>query len=138
MIYDAIWKPAGVYKKLSGFVTAIDLIRAAVEVQSDERFEDVRYIVKDLSEVTAHTLTTDAMTDLAVIHCGFRSVNPNCRIVFVCFDENLANVIKNTLTSQKLASYPVEVIRSVSEANDWLGRQFDLQNAGRVRRLVRY
>jgi hypothetical protein len=104
MIYDAIWKPAGVYKKLSGFVTAIDFIRAAVEVQSDERFEDVRYIVKDLSEVTAHTLTTDAMTDLAVIHCGFRSVNPNCRIVFVCFDENLANVIKNTLTSQKLAS----------------------------------
>jgi hypothetical protein len=138
MIYDAIWKPAGVYKKLSGFVTAIDFIRAAVEVQSDERFEDVRYIVEDLSEVTAHTLTPDAMTDLAVIHCGFRSVNPNCRIVFVCFDENLANVIKSTLNSQKLASYPVEVIGTVSEAYDWLGREFDLQNTRQLKRLIRY
>ncbi|PKO38775.1 MAG: hypothetical protein CVU31_18410 [Betaproteobacteria bacterium HGW-Betaproteobacteria-4] len=138
MIYDSIWKPAGVYKKLSGFVTAIDFIQAAVEVQSDERFEDVRYIVKDLAEVTGHTLTPDSMTDLAVIHCGFQSVNPNCRIVFVCFDENLANVIKSTLTSKKLASYPVEVMGTVSEAKDWLGRQFDLQNTERVKRLVRY
>lgn len=138
MIYDSIWIPAGVYQKLSGFVSAIDFIRAAVEVQSDQRFEDVRYILKDLSEVTGHTLTPDSMADLAVIYCGFQSINPNCRIVFVCQDENLTNVIKSNLTSQKLASHPVEVMRTVSDAKDWLGRQFDLQNTGRVRSLIRY
>lgn len=138
MIHDAIWKSAGVYQKLSGFVTAIDFIWAAVEVQSDERFEHVRYIVNDLSEVTGHTLTPDSMNDLAVIHCGFQSTNPNCRIAFVCLDENLANVIRSALTSQKLASYPVDVKGTVSEAMDWLGRQIDLQNTGRIKRLIRY
>lgn len=135
MTHESIWNPEGVHKKLSGFICAIDFIRAAVEVLSDQRFGDVRYIIKDLSEVTGHTLTPDSLADLAVIHCGFQSVNPNCRIAFVTIDENLAKIIKSTLTSPRFASYPVETRGTISEAKDWLGKQPDLQHTRRVKLL---
>jgi len=135
MTHDAIWKPDGVHKKLSGFITAIEFIRAAIEVHSDQRFDDIRYVINDLSGVTGHELTTDSLADLAVIHCGFRYINPNCRIVFVTTDENLAKIIINTLMSPRLASCPVEVMATISEARVWLGSQPHLQHTRKVTRL---
>lgn len=135
MIHDSIWKPDGVHKKLSGFISAIELIRVAIEVQSDQRFDDVRYIIKDLSKVTGHEITADSLADLAVIHCGFHSINPNCRIVFVTTDENLAKIIKNILMSPRLVSYPVQVRPTFSEARDWLGSQPEQQHLTRVQRI---
>jgi len=137
MAHESIWNPEGVHKKLSGFITAIDIIRAAVEVMSDQRFFDVRYIIKDLSEVTEHTLTPDTLADLAVIYCGFQSINPNYRIAFVTLDENLAKIIKCTLTSPRYASCPVETSRTISDAKDWLGKQPNLQHTRQVR-LLKY
>jgi len=134
MPHVAIWKPDGVHKKLSGFITAIEFIRAATEVLSDPRFDDARYVIKDLSEVTEHEITAVTLADLAVIHSGFQWINPNCRIVFITTEKYLIKLIKRILLSPRLAPYPVEILPTLVEAGDWLACQPKLQRTSRVKR----
>lgn len=123
MDYQLTWEPEGVYKKLSGFVTANELLHSVTDVQCDQRFDDMRYVITDFTGTTGHALSEGSFADLAAIHYGAQVSNPNCRIVFVTPDEALAKIIKDTLMSPHLISYVVEVKSTLAEARNWLDSQ---------------
>jgi hypothetical protein len=123
MDYQLTWEPGGVYKKLSGFVTAKELLHSVTDVQSDRRFDDMRYVITDLTDTTGYELSEELFADLAAIHCGAQASNPNCRIIFVTPDKTLAKIIGDTLRSPHLISYVVEVKSTIGEARDWLDSQ---------------
>jgi len=123
MNYQLTWEPEGIYKKVSGFVSAKELLHSVTDVQSDRRFDDMRYVITDLTDMTGHDFSEELFADLAAIHCGAQASNPNCRMVFVTPDETLAKIIGDTLRSPHLISYVVEVKSTIGEARDWLGSQ---------------
>lgn len=123
MAYNIVWEPDGVHKQYSGFITGRELLESCRKIHSDPRFDEMRYVINDLSEVAGHDLATDTLTDLAVANYGAHFSNPNCRVVFVTPDENLAKTITDNLMSPTVKSYQVEVKPTVSEARDWLDSQ---------------
>jgi hypothetical protein len=123
MGYNIVWEPDGIHKHYSGFVTGREFLESYRKIHSDPRFDEVRYVINDLTKITGHELTADALTDLAVANFGAHLSNPNCRVVFVTSDGNLAKTITKNLMSPDLKSYQVEVKSTVSEARDWLDSQ---------------
>jgi hypothetical protein len=54
LAYAIAWEAAGVRKRFSGHVTDEEPMRSVVEVESDPRFDDLRYVVNDfLAELHA-------------------------------------------------------------------------------------
>ena len=123
MAYELVWEPDGVIKQFSGTVSAREFVEAVENVQGDFRFDDVRYVINDLSSVTKHEITEDVLTEVAVLQYGAFASNPNCRVVFVTTDEELAARVMTTAAVAGLVSYQTEVCPTVSAARDWLDSQ---------------
>lgn len=123
MAYEMVWEPEGVYSGYSGFVSGREMIESAKKIHADPRFDEARYVIKDLSRVSQHDLSEAVFTDIAVANYGAHLSNPNCRIVCVTPDEDLTKIIENTLKSPDMRSYQVEVKPTLSEARDWLDSQ---------------
>lgn len=123
MAYELVWEPDGVIKQFSGTVSAREFVEAVENIQGDFRFDDARYVINDLSSVTSHEITEDVLTEVAVLQYGAFASNPNCRVVFVTTDEQLAARVRNTPAVAGLVSYQTEVCPTVSAARDWLDSQ---------------
>ena len=123
MAYEILWEPEGIHKKYTGLVSGREMIESAQKIQSDRRFDEMRYVINDFSEISGHDLSVEAFLDLAASNYGAHASNPNCRIVFVTIDQGLTKMVEDTLMSPGLSSYQVVVKPTVSEARDWLERQ---------------
>lgn len=123
MAYELVWEPDGVIKQFSGTVSAREFVEAVENIQGDFRFDDARYVIADLSSVTKHEITEDVLTEVAVLQYGAFASNPNCRVVYVTTDEQLAARVRNTPAVAGLVSYQTEVCPTLSAARDWLDSQ---------------
>ena len=51
MAYEIAWEPRGVWRKYSGTLAPEDLVASVDEVQSDERYDTLRYSINDFLSV---------------------------------------------------------------------------------------
>lgn len=123
MAYELVWEPEGVVRQFSGSISAREFIRSVERVQGDPRFDDMRYVINDFSAATAQMLTEEVFTELAVLHYGAHTSNPNCRVVFVTTDMALVALIRKVLLNGPVVSYQTEVFTTLVEARDWLASQ---------------
>ena len=123
MAYELVWEPDGVLIQFSGVVRAWEFIRSVENVQSDFRFDDVRYVINDFLAVDEYELTAEALTQAAVLQYGAYASNPNCRIVFATTDEALATLVRSAPELSGITAYQTEICPTVSAARDWLDSQ---------------
>jgi len=118
-----VWEPEGVLAIHARRLTSeafIDCVRA---IQSDPRFDEARYVIHDFSAVGEHDISNETLTELAIMHFGAWASSPNCRVVFVSADPQLAAAVGRVLGAVDLASYECEVKPTLAEARDWLDQQ---------------
>lgn len=123
MAYDLFWEPHGVYKRLSGFVSAAEFIESVRAVQGNARFPEVRYVINDFSDVGSHGLTDDFLVGLEALQYGAHATNPRCRIFFVTQDLELASLIGKHLVYGHMVSYEVVILESLAQVRLWLETQ---------------
>ncbi|KAB2928275.1 MAG: response regulator transcription factor [Dechloromonas sp.] len=123
MAYELVWEPEGVLVRFTAQLPAREFISSARQMQGDSRFDEARYVINDLTGISAHTITEEALVELSALQYGAYASHPNCRIVFVTTDDELARLIKGVLTAPQMASYQVEVFATVEAARDWLDEQ---------------
>lgn len=92
MAYEIIWEPHGVNIRLSGFVSAVEILQL---VEAIQRSREVSYVINDFSDIAGHGLTAEAFDQLMGLYCGARTENTRCRIFFVTRDEALARLVIN-------------------------------------------
>lgn len=123
MPYSLVWEPDGVLVEFSGPLTARELIHSTRQLQSDPRFDEVNYVINDLSVVTGHQLSDEALRELSALNYGAFASHPNCRIVYVTTDEALAGHLDAILMAPEMVSYEIRSQPTVSAARDWLDSQ---------------
>lgn len=107
MAYELAWEPHGVYKRLTGSVSAEEFIESVKAIQGHPRFHEVRYVINDFSEVASHGITDDFLVGLGALQYGAHATNPRCRIFFVTRDGELAGLIGKHLVDGHMVSYEV-------------------------------
>ncbi|HEX6734158.1 MAG TPA: hypothetical protein VF096_05050 [Azonexus sp.] len=126
MAYEIVWEPEGILVQFSGHLAGRELVHAARETQGDSRFDEAHYVINDFTSLIGHGLGEDALVELSALHYGAYASHPNCRIVFVTTDAELATLVKRVLTAPEMASYQIAIMESVTSARDWLDSQPDL------------
>ena len=135
MAVEFEWEPLGVYTRFSGFITANELVHSVEEIQSDTRFDDIRYVINDLLNVSGFELSAEALTDVAILHHGGHRTSPYFKIVLISADGYLVKTIRNIHKFPHLASCQIEVFSTVADARAWLKNWPDLNNANNWKRL---
>lgn len=123
MAYELAWEPHGIYKRLWGFVPADEFVESEEAVIGHERFHEVRYVINDFSEMTAHGVTDACLAALEAQQSRAHAINPRCRIFFVTRDGMLAGLIDKHLVDAPMLGYEVVVTETLAQARLWLETQ---------------
>jgi len=132
MTCKLVWEPEGVLAIHAGSLLSGAFLDTVRKIQSDPRFDDARYVIHDFSQVAGHDIASATLTELAILHYGAWASSPNCRVVFVSGDAQLAGAIRRVLGAADLASYECEVRPTLVEARDWLDEQPQLMRISEV------
>ncbi|WP_300054739.1 hypothetical protein [Malikia sp.] len=121
MTCEIVWEHKGVYKRLSGHVSADEFVRSVETIQADPRFDDIRYVINDFSAVTGHELDEDMLIELAAIQYGAQASNPQVRAVYVGTDPRLTQRLESILLEgPQHPVYRVTLFETLPQARDWL------------------
>ncbi|MEO0003790.1 MAG: hypothetical protein RLZZ22_1482 [Pseudomonadota bacterium] len=128
---ETIWENKGVLKRLSGHVSAAEFMHSVEAIQADPRFDDIRYVINDFSQITSHELDVDLLQELAAIQYGAQASNPQVRAVYVGLgsDPGLARLLQSILIGSTGPRYQVALFATLPQARDWL--QGELRSAWR-------
>ncbi len=130
MPYSNVWESRGVCTRFSGFVSAADYIRSAEEICADPRFDDLRFVIKDLLAIDDHSIDRGAIEPIAAIRYGARYTNPNIYVVLLTTDPRLAPLAHPESTSFLRGLYESCAFRDEASARRWLAAQPPLTRLG--------
>jgi len=119
MPYQNHWEPHGVVKRMWGFVSAAEFVRSTEEIAADPRFDDLRFVIVDVSEMQGHDIDELALEKVAVIRIGSSLTNRSFRVVVVGSDRQLQDLID----ASQLPPHQTLAFASMTDARDWLTKQ---------------
>ena len=126
MAFEIAWEPRGVCKRYFGYVTDEELLQSLIKVESDHRFDTLRFVINDFLEVESFAVTEDNVLLIAAIDKAASLTNPNIGIAIVATDMQIQALAKLYATSS-LNVYPTEIFPSVAEARAWISTNLDKQ-----------
>lgn len=112
------WSLQSVYKKFSGTFTPDELIYAVNLVMGDARFDDLRWIINDLSEIDDYQFCRNTFVEYLALLYGAYYTNRNITVIFVIPFVDLAELVKDALSSMPVG-YKIKVVSALSEIQEW-------------------
>jgi hypothetical protein len=130
MPYSNVWEARGVCTRFSGFVSAAEYIRSAEDICADPRFDELRFVIKDLLAIDGHSIDRAAHEPIAAIRYGARYTNPNIYVILLTTDPRLAPLSDPDSTSFLRGLYKSCAFRDEASARRWLAAQPPLVRLG--------
>lgn len=133
MPYTIIWEPGGVLKRFHGFLTGPELVAAAQAVAGDRRFDELRYIINDLSEVDGSSIDASAIEDYASMRIGAAYSRKDILSPFVFAGEPGATLVALLQTRDYANAHPIRAFAALGEARHWLEAELLRGEPGQAR-----
>lgn len=130
MPYANVWEPRGVCTQFSGFVTAEEYVRSAEDICADPRFDELRFVIKDLLAIDGHSIDREAVEPIAAIRYGARYTNPNIYLILLTADPRLAPLAQPDSKSFLRGLYDSCAFADEAAARRWLAAQPPLTRLG--------
>ena len=130
MPYSNVWESRGVCTRFSGTVSAGEYVRSAEEICADPRFDDLRFVIKDLLAIDAHSIDLEAIDPIAAIRYGARYSNPNIYLILLTADPRLAPLAEPDLSPLLRGLYETCAFADEAAARRWLAAQPPLTRLG--------
>jgi hypothetical protein len=135
MAWSNVWEPRGVCTQFSGFVTADEYVRSAEDICADPRFDELRFVIKDLLHIDGHSIDREAHDPIAAIRYGARFTNPNIHLVLLTTDPRLVPFAHPERSSHLHGLYESHAFASEDAARRWLAAQPALAQLGSTLKL---
>jgi len=120
MAYQNIWENEGVYSKFQGTIDAEEVHCAVDEVESDTRFDSIRYVINDFLEATEFTVTPKDISVRVAIDNAAARTNPDIRIALVTVDQIVKDLIGIYIEQMESSPYETRIFATLDEARRWL------------------
>ena len=130
MPYSNVWESRGVCTRFSGTVSAGEYVRSAEEICADPRFDDLRFVIKDLLAIDGHSIDRGALDPIAAIRYGARYSNPNIYLILLTADPRLAPLAEPDSKSFLRGLYETCAFADEAAARRWLAAQPPLTRLG--------
>ena len=130
MPYSNVWESRGVCTRFSGIVSTGEYVRSAEEICADPRFDDLRFVIKDLLAIDGHSIDRSAVEPVAAIRYGARYTNPNIYVILLTADPRLAPLAQPDSKSFLRGLYETCAFADEDAARRWLAAQPPLTRLG--------
>lgn len=121
MAYTTTWLPHGVIWVYSGKLTGNELLQSNLDIFGDERFDNLRFQIVDLTNVDSLEVTEKHMRKIAHLDMAAARSNPRVKVAVVTTsDEGLG--ITNYYDQQTAEKSPwtTKIFSTFKEAQAWV------------------
>ena len=119
MAYENNWERNGVVKIFSGSVDGRQVLDSVISVEADKRFDSVRYVINDFSNVVDIDINERDIIRIAAMDRGASVTNPNIRIAVVTNDNRMRDLVQRYGKLMKDSPYQALLFESINEAREW-------------------
>lgn len=121
MGYRIIWEsPQGVVKRHFGQLTGAEVLAANTKIESDPRFDSLRYVINDFLDCTGVTVSAPEIEEIAAIDHSAALINRNIRIAIVATHPEVEAASK-AYANDTLTAYTTRIFGTMADARAWLG-----------------
>ena len=117
--YENNWERNGVVKIFSGSVDGRQVLDSVISVEADKRFDSVRYVINDFSNVVDIDINERDIIRIAAMDRGASVTNPNIRIAVVTNDNRMRDLVQRYGKLMKDSPYQALLFESINEAREW-------------------
>lgn len=100
---------------LHGVVTAKEFVAAVNEVHSHAAYDALRYVIDDLSQISAFDVSKEVIFDVFAASVGAGMVNPNRRIYVVVTHEGVLSHL-NLVQEMYAGALPIQHYPTLDDA----------------------
>lgn len=118
MAFQNHWEKRGVYRKYDGAISGREMLLAVREVESDSRFDDLRYIINDFSSVTNPSITEQDIEEITALDYAASFSNPYIRLAIVANSPALQSLAERYIQSSD-SPYPTQTFNALGPARAW-------------------
>jgi len=119
VVYRLKWHPRGVEKVFSGHVKFGQIVASESEIEGDERFADLRYVLIDFSQVASLMMSNFEHDHIVAMRIGAASTNPGIKYAYVCDTDKWQQVLTHQQNKSR-SRFLVRGFQTRSEAMQWL------------------
>lgn len=119
MSYQIVWEPRGVVKRFVGYLTDHDMLQSVLDTESDSRFDDLRYVINDFSDITGSCVDTTIVEDISIADKGASRSNPSIHIAVITRAPEVRHLAE-CYANSPLNAYETRIFATEAEARSWL------------------
>lgn len=120
MPYRLDWEGNGVYCTFSGRVTGHELRECNNEIYGDEKFDDIRYQLLDMLNVTELAIKDEDVIMVVACDKAAALTNPAVKCALVAEDENIHALSRIYQKGIRESPWEGRSFFEVSKAREWL------------------
>jgi hypothetical protein len=120
MPYTIEWKTSGVQTRFYGGVAGAEIISHSKEIQGDDRFDTIRFIVANFLDAQQVSITLDEVREIATLDSVAALSNPRVKVAVVSSSETVE--AGGAIYKAGLADSPwkTESFSTLEEALEWI------------------
>ena len=121
MPYTTTWQNHGIAWTYSGVLTGKELLNSNLEIFGDERFDDIRYQIVDLTAVDSIEVTEKHMRKIAHLEMAAARTNPRMHVAVVTTSEDGTGITEtyNGYTAER-SPWVTQIFCILAEAKAWV------------------
>ena len=123
VVFSLDWGDRSVCCQWSGTVTGSDLVAANKQIQSDSRFDDLRYMLFLMDEIDHLDVSIEDIETVAAMGIGAAKSNANLRCASVASNDDwfgLSAFYQMHMDESDGPTWALKLFRDRSSAEDWL------------------
>ena len=120
MKYKTTWVTKGVIITFCGVVENEDIFQVVEEINSDPRFDDIRYQIRDYTEVTEFNVDVKCVPKIAAWDKAAAMSNPNMKIAIVTTDSLMQILSSLYLAEIFMSHWEGKIFNTMDEAQQWV------------------
>ena len=120
MPYTNNWEENGLYRKFTGTINGIEILEANLKLHQDRRFNSIKYVLNDFTEVTDLRIETKHTNAYAASDRVISDRMLGLKIAIVVTTELQINLANAYLEEMKDSNFKCEIFTSLDDAYKWV------------------
>lgn len=122
MSHQNKWEENGLYRIFTDKISGEEILTSNLTIQGDSRFDDIRYVINDLTKITEFEATEiDILKISAVDKVSARS-NSYIKIAIVATSDSLLKWIQKYCIQMQDSPFECKIFETVDDAYEWVSK----------------
>ena len=120
MPHTNTWEPDGLYRKFSGEISGDEILESNFELHTHPRFQDIKYIINDFTEITGHTIDPSYTRAYAISDDVISTMKGRLKIALVAIQDEHVKLAGNYREQMKGKAFECEIFKRINDARKWV------------------